>query len=56
MDNNNRGGARKGAGRKNQDKVRVSASIDKQLAERLAKEQNKSAVIEIALKAYYASL
>lgn len=50
---NGRGGARKNAGRKSQDKVRVTATIDRVLAEKLAKEYNKSATIEAALRAHY---
>lgn len=53
MDKLTHGGARKGAGRKNEDKVKISASISKVLADKLAKESNKSAVIETALRNHY---
>lgn len=51
--NNGHGGARTGAGRKSKDKVRVTATIDRELAEKLATETNKSAIIEAALRAHY---
>lgn len=48
-----RGGARPGAGRPNEDKIKISATVSKVVADRLAKERNKSATIEWALKDYF---
>lgn len=52
-DKTTHGGARKGAGRKNHDKVRITATITKSLGDKLAREANKSAVVEVALEKYY---
>lgn len=47
------GGARSGAGRPGQDKVSISLTISKEVAERLDKEPNRSATTEVALKHYF---
>ncbi len=52
-DKSTHGGARRGAGRKNHDKVRITATVSKSLGDKLANETNKSAVVEVALEKYY---
>lgn len=47
------GGARAGAGRPGQDKVRISLTISKDIVERLDKEPNRSATTEVALRYYF---
>jgi len=49
----NWGGARPGAGKKNQNKRRTSIIISNEIADLLDKEPNKSAVVETALRTYY---
>ena len=48
-----RGGARLGAGRKGEGKVLITATISRERADRLKKEDNKSATVDEALRKHY---